>query len=985
MAFVTTKAFEDSYKSLNAAQRKAVDSIEGPVMVIAGPGTGKTTILTLRIANILRKTDIPADSILALTFTESGAAAMRRKLTSIIGAAAYKVNIHTFHGFAGHIFEQYPDYFPRIIGSSVITEVEQMKIIEEAIHSKDIKLLRPYGDQSYYVRPVLKEIQTLKRENISPARLKENLKVRNVKVGVEQLGGKTGGKKSGEMTAAEKAKLDKQFEKNIELARIYETYEKELVNRKKYDFEDMLLELIKVMETDLKLILQEQYQYILADEHQDANASQNKILELLADFHDSPNLFIVGDDKQAIYRFQGASLENFLYFSKKYKEAIVVDLTHNYRSHQSILDASHQIILNNPTIAGHAPKPLISLQMGSRPIQVKEYITLDDEIEGLAKDIKSLISNGAKPDSIVVLYRDNKNALPISSVFRAHGIFHHIESNRDLLVEPDVAKIILLMKVIANPSNDAILAQALFIPELKCDPAEIASMCATARRDELPLHKVVKSLPAYKKILEWSKESRVLQFPDFLQKIIQDTSLIDAVVKAQDSLERLEIIQSFYDHVQSLARSTKNFTIDSFIEYLNITEEHGMMANRAISEHLSGVRLMTAHRAKGLEFDYVFIVHAVDGVWGSRSSRNLFTIPLIEHARNIGRIEDERRLFYVAMTRAREVVTISYPLSTNDKENIPSQFIGEIKQNLINFRKVPSRETASHTAITFKSQEKNLGVSILEPGYIRSKFLTQPLSVTHLNNYLDCSWKYFFLNLIRIPQPQNKHQMYGTAIHYALRTFFNAHKDGRHLGKDQLIELFVHALESEPMNKKDRTESSKKGVLALGGYYDAYHNTWNKKLLTEYSIRGVELSMGPALNIQLTGKLDKVEFIDDRRVVVIDYKTGKPKSRNEIEGKTAGSDGNYKRQLVFYKLLLELNKSHSGFVMEQGEIDFIEPNDTGKYKKESFEISSAEVEDLKKVIAKMAEEILGLSFVNSSCNKKECEYCKLGQILLEHK
>ena len=165
---MTSKAFEESYKALNPAQRKAVDAIEGPVMVIAGPGTGKTTLLTLRIANILRKTDIPADAILALTFTESGAAAMRRKLTSTIGAAAYKVHIHTFHGFAGHIIEQYPDYFPRVIGSSIITEVEQMKIIEKALQSKYISLLRPYGDQSYYIRPILREIQTLKRENISP-------------------------------------------------------------------------------------------------------------------------------------------------------------------------------------------------------------------------------------------------------------------------------------------------------------------------------------------------------------------------------------------------------------------------------------------------------------------------------------------------------------------------------------------------------------------------------------------------------------------------------------------------------------------------------------------------------------------------------------------------------------------------------------------------------------------------------------------------
>ena len=163
-----SSTFEKNYNQLNPAQKKAVDAIEGPVMVIAGPGTGKTTILTLRIANILKQTDTAPDNILALTFTESGAYNMRKKLVETIGAAAYKVNIHTFHSFASEIIEKYPDYFARIIGSRVITEPEQIKIIKSVLQSKKIKILRPYGDKDYYVSPVLREIQILKRENISP-------------------------------------------------------------------------------------------------------------------------------------------------------------------------------------------------------------------------------------------------------------------------------------------------------------------------------------------------------------------------------------------------------------------------------------------------------------------------------------------------------------------------------------------------------------------------------------------------------------------------------------------------------------------------------------------------------------------------------------------------------------------------------------------------------------------------------------------------
>ena len=823
--------------------------------------------------------------------------------------------------------------------------------------------------------------------------------------------GKNGTKKA--PTKAELAKEEKQAEKNLELASVYEAYEKELKERKKYDFDDMLLELIRAVENnaDLKLILQEQYQYILADEHQDANAAQNRILELLADFHQSPNLFIVGDDKQAIYRFQGASLENFLYFSKKYTDATTIDLTHNYRSHQGILDASHSLIMKNPTMPGKLHVPLISLQVGSKPIQIREYTTVRDELEGVAIAVKSLISHGTQPQEIAVLYRDNIHADAVSAVLNAHSIVHHIESSRDLLKEVDIVKIIILMRAIANPSNDESLAQALLLPELGCDIARVSELCAGARKRAVSIYTemnkdaaITKDIrKAYDRIITWAKEARTLQFPDFVQKVIQETDMISAIVKATDSQSRLETIQAFYDHIRSVARSERTFNLDSFIEYLSILEDHGMAAPKDYSEHIPGVRLMTAHRAKGLEFTHVFILHVVDGVWGNRSSRNLFTIPIIEHTRTSGRIEDERRLLYVALTRARDTATLSYALSNGERETIPSQFIAEIESNLVQFKKVNTQESDSRIGRMFRGQSSNnatkavSGLSVIQPDFVRSRFLSQPLSVTHLNNYIQCPWRYFFVNLVRIPQAESKHQMYGTAIHSALRTFFDALKDGRRLSKNQLVDLFVHSLESQPLAAKDRLESLAKGTKALQGYYTTYEGSWNDQLVTEYAVRGIELDLGAIVPgdkvshaLQLTGKLDKIEYVDDSHVIVIDYKTGKPKSRNEIEGKTRDSDGNYKRQLVFYKLLLDLdlealNRSghvqKKGLIMNHGEIDFIEPNDRGIYKKERFDISPDELIELKKLIHGMAKDIVSLSFTTRTCDDKECVYCRLGGLL----
>jgi DNA helicase II / ATP-dependent DNA helicase PcrA len=214
-----------------------------------------------------------------------------------------------------------------------------------------------------------------------------------------------------------------------------------------------------------------------------------------------------------------------------------------------------------------------------------------------------------------------------------------------------------------------------------------------------------------------------------------------------------------------------------------------------------------------------------------------------------------------------------------------------------------------------------------------------------------------------------------------LRTFFDAYKDENDFTVRRLIELFKHQADGLPFSTEDREDALKKGKKALEGYYKTYYPDWNRRLLTEYAVRGTEVSVEKGVKLELSGKLDKIELLDDRHVNVVDYKTGKPKSRNQIEGKVggeSGGEGNYFRQLAFYKLLLDGDKK---FIMKSGEIDFIEPNERGKYKKERFEIESKDIEKVKAEIVSMAKDILSLSFIASKCEDKKCEYCKLGKLL----
>jgi len=344
--------FQKKYSQLNSEQKKAVDAIEGPVTVVAGPGTGKTTLLTLRIANILKQTDISPDNILALTFTNAGVHAMRKKLVELIGDRAYQIGLYTFHSFAEHIIKEYEFYFPEFEHARVITDLEKLQTIESIIAKGNFEHITSKFDQFYAIRSISKAIDTLKQEGISPQMLPEKIGLWKKEL-YEDDGlyykRKYGNNAAGDIKTSEETKLLKKVARVHEIVEVYGLYQKHLQENHLYDFSDMILSAIQGLENseDFQFDIAEQYQYILVDEHQDTNEGQNKIVELLTSaphLENRPNIFTVGDEKQSIYRFQGASKEAFERFQTMYKDVLTVALQTNYRSNQEILDASHDLI-----------------------------------------------------------------------------------------------------------------------------------------------------------------------------------------------------------------------------------------------------------------------------------------------------------------------------------------------------------------------------------------------------------------------------------------------------------------------------------------------------------------------------------------------------------------------------------------------------------------------------------------------------------------
>lgn len=986
------KEFDDLYKKLNKEQKDAVDSVEGPVFVIAGPGTGKTQILTLRIANIIKCTDTRPENILAITFTESGAHTMRKRLHDLIGAQAYKVEIHTFHGFCNEIINRFPEYFERIIGRVAIEDGEKLKLIEEIILENDFKIIKPYGDPTYYVYSALNSIGELKRENIDVDDFEKT--IRDSEKEYEETPDKVHekgpykGKVKGEFTLKLRG-----IEKNKELLTVYKEYEKKLQENKFYDFEDMLLEVVRELERneELLLILQENYQYILADEHQDANRAQNELLELLSSFHDNPNLFLVGDEKQAIYRFQGASLDNFHYFSRKYKDAKLITLKQNYRSDQKLLDVTNTLASGN-IVSKENFTHLVSGKVSEKePKVIKyEFDNERDEYKFLSDAIREKISEGINPEEIAVLYRNNKDADDIADCLSREKIPFVIMSDNNILEDILVIKFTTLLRSIADLSNESELAKTLFLDFLGLkiedvfrltnyaykNRASIVDVLNSDKRiSEVGIEDVGKLQEVFRLIKDLAKIGKNELLTESFEKIARKSGFLEYVIKLPNSLNSLNTLDALFDFMRSVVEGNRNARLYDFIQKLDLIASYKKgLKRKSVSAPRGLIRLMTAHKSKGLEFDVVFIPHLDNKHWGEKRNRAMFNLPVESFAN--GSLADERRLFYVAMTRARKELILSNAKEGSDGNiRVESPFLDEIKDAPIENGDISLYKYTDNKLSEILKEKNIIGASLKDTDYLKERFLEQGLAVTGLNNYLECPAKYFFVNLIRLPQEQSRDQLYGIAVHFALKETVDRFVKGEEVTSVSLVGSFKRKLSQLPLNENDYNDSNARGEKSLSGYFENQFLSWQPPMLTEVRVEGVPIEVEGNI-ITLKGVFDRIDIYGNGLARVIDYKTSKPKSRNEIEGKTETSLGNEKRQLIFYQLLID-NYYKDKYKMTSGVIDFVEPDSKGKFKREEFTITSEEVVELQNTIKRVCMEILEFKFLNNRCNEKDCDYCKI--------
>ena len=501
--------FIEAYQKLNAAQQKAVDSIEGPVMVIAGPGTGKTQILSARVGKILLDTDTLPENILCLTYTDAGTIAMRKRLLSFIGSDAYRVNIHTFHSFCNDVIQENLSLFEKN-SLDPISELERTELLKELIDKfpKDHPLKRYRGDVYYEINNLYQLFSSMKREGWTPNFILERVDAYiNDLPNRDEFIAKRAVKefKKGDVRTDKIEDEKTKMEKLKAAVNEFDHFQALMQKRNRYDFDDMINWVIKAFEENPNLLLtyQEKYLYIMVDEYQDTSGTQNKIVELLINYWEKPNVFVVGDDDQSIYRFQGANVENMLAFAQSFeKDLLKVVLQNNYRSIQPILDISKILIQQNKDrlinqVEG-LTKELIASNtninhLTNSPVLVA-YETQKQEMVDITLQIETLIQQGVQPGKIGVLYKENKYGDTLTEFLKLKNIPVYSKRDLNLFHIPLAQKIILLLEYLAAEHDtpyggDEMLFSILHFNWLNIPPIEIAKLSIEVAEKQFGVNK----------------------------------------------------------------------------------------------------------------------------------------------------------------------------------------------------------------------------------------------------------------------------------------------------------------------------------------------------------------------------------------------------------------------------------------------------------------------------------------------------------------
>lgn len=1015
--------FEGVYASLNQAQKKAVDTIDGPVMVIAGPGTGKTQILSARIGKILLDTDANPDNILCLTYTDAGAVAMRKRLLRIIGPDAYKVSIHTFHSFCNDIIQDNLSLFEKT-KLDPVSELESIEIFKQLIDGfpKNHPLKRYRGDVYFEINHLKSLFSHMKKEGWTPKLIIDAIDryladIPNREEFVYQRAYKQF--KKGDVKQAQIDLATERMEKLKAAVNEFNRFKELMKRRNRYDFDDMIIWVLEVFNTN-KLLLakyQEQFQYILVDEYQDTSGTQNQLVEMLISYWEQPNVFVVGDDDQSIYRFQGANIENMEKFAGRYSKDIqTVVLTQNYRSTQPILDIAKSLIdRNNERLVKKIPglsKALLAANTNinhlTEPPILTAYESEQHEMIAITLAVEKLLKAQVEPGKIGVIYKENKYGETLSNYFKIKQIPVFSKRNLNILDLPIPKKIITILRYLAAEHDtpyggDEGLFQILHFNWFGIPPIEIAKLTATVAdkkfgNDKLSLRQYIyqtanqpskdlfsQPIPGLQKAIN-VLEKLIGDVPNItlinlFDNLIRETGIINYIMQHPDKHWLLQELTGLFNFIKEETSRQPSLNLAGLMNAIDLMEKEGIAIPLVqVSGSDKGVNLLTTHGSKGLEFEYVFLAGCNASYWEKkRKPGGGYSMPdtLFASQPVLSEEEELRRLFYVALTRAEKHLFISYSnFKLDGKPLEPSMFIAEMQETglMTTVQQTLSKDEISDFTILQFQETIAPSIEKIEAEFIERVLDKFVMNVTALNNYLKCPLQFYFNNLVRVPSGKSESTEFGSAVHHALQKFFQLMQNNNQFpSKQQLVEDFEWYMKRhrENFTKEQYNRRMEYGGEVLSNYYDAYINEWNKVVVIERTIKNVMVN-----GVPIKGKLDKLEF-NGKLVNVVDYKTGDiEKAKDKLKGPNdkQPDGGDYWRQAVFYKILVD-NYDQKAWQVISSEFDFVEPDNKKTYRKEKITITDADIATVKNQISTVWQKIQAHEFY-TGCGKDDCHWCK---------
>ena len=796
---------------LNDAQLEAVTHGEGRLLIIAGAGTGKTTVLTRRIAHLIATKRARSEEILALTFTEKAAAEMTERVDQLVPYGYTETLVSTFHAFGDRVLRESALETGLNPEFRVLSQPEQIIFLRERLFELPLRRFRPLGDPTKHLRALTTLVSRAKDEDVSPE-------------------GYLAWAEGGLAVATTDEERD-EAERHIELAAFYGAYQRLLGEAGLVDFGDQIHRTLGLLRERPAVLarLRERYRWILVDEFQDTNHAQLEMLKLLAG--DSASLTVVGDDDQAIYRWRGAAAANLLAFRRLYPGCREVVLTENYRSAQPILDAAARLVsFNNPyrleAIAG-IDKRLRSAREGGTPVRHWHYDTVSAEADGVAGLIDERLRAGARPRDVAILVRSNTDADPFLRALNVKGIPHRFSGSRGLYAREEVRLLVSFLKVLANPEDSIALFYLAASEVYRVPEMELLRLNQYARRKTRPLLEVLRGLPENEDLASVSGQSR-----DAAARLLADLERASAEVPRRRTGEvlygylqwsgllgrlsreatagaeaKVRNVARFFESVKAYGDVAEHDRVPAFVAHLELLREAG--DDPAVAEaHLDddAVHVLTVHKAKGLEFPIVFLVECAESKFPLQRRGEKVSLPdaLVREEVEVGsgQLHEERRLFYVAMTRAMDELVLSSAADYGTaRARKVSRFVVEAL-DLPHPAPVPRKSRALETLARHQPAPEPRAAPeapIPEDELLR-------LSHSRIDDYETCPLKYRYVHVLRVPLLAHHTVVYGHTVHEAVRQMFEARLARRGFSEEDLVAAFQASWFSEGFLSREHEE-----------------------------------------------------------------------------------------------------------------------------------------------------------------------------------